>query len=67
MSSTLPRWATIEGVADHLGMSTVTVRRMISAGDLTGYRVGKRAIRIDLNEVDALLVPIPSAKSGGAR
>ncbi|MGO1226702.1 MAG: helix-turn-helix transcriptional regulator [Brachybacterium sp.] len=67
MSSTLPRWATVEGVADHLGMSTVTVRRMIAAGDLTGYRVGKRAIRIDLNEVDALLVPIPSAKSGGAR
>ena len=67
MSSTLPRWATIEGVADHLGMSPVTVRRMIAAGDLTGYRVGKRAIRIDLNEVDALLVPIPSAKSGGAR
>jgi hypothetical protein len=34
---------------------------MISSGDLTGYRVGKRMLRIDLTELDSILRPIPSA------
>ena len=53
----------IENAAEHLNISTRTVRRWIASGDLTGYRAGKRIIRVDLNEVDALLRPIPAAKT----
>jgi len=40
-----------------------TIRRRISGGDLTGYRMGPRIIRVDLNEVAALLHPIPTAEA----
>jgi len=50
--------------ADFLGVSTKTVRRMIASGELTGYRVGKRLIRVDLDEVDALARQIPTTKVG---
>ncbi|WP_338538170.1 hypothetical protein N5P18_15635 [Janibacter terrae] len=39
---------------------------MIAEGTLTGYRLGPRTIRVDLNEVDKLLRPIPSSKGVGA-
>ena len=56
----------IENAAEHLDVSTRTVRRWIASGDLTGYRAGKRIIRVNLNEVDAMLRPIPSAKTSVA-
>lgn len=49
----------IQEVADHLGVAPVTVRRLIAAGKLRGYRVG-HAVRLDLNEVDADLQQIPT-------
>lgn len=58
------RLASIANAADYASVSTRTVRRWISAGGLTGYRAGKKIIRIDLNELDAMLRPIPNAKSG---
>ena len=47
------RWASVQDVADHLGVTDRTVRQMIADGRITGYRNGRRLIRIDLNEVDA--------------
>lgn len=39
-----------------------TIRRRIADGTLTGYRLGPRLLRVDLNEVDEkLLRPIPTA------
>lgn len=61
------RYVTLAAAAEYLDMTEAGIRKFISEGRLTGYRVGKRAIRVDLHEVDALLVPIPSAKTGGAR
>ena len=52
--------ASIAAAANALGVSTRTVRRYISDGRLTGYRMGPRLIRVDLAEVDALLSPIPT-------
>lgn len=49
----------IPDVADHLGISPCTVRRLIAAGKITGYRVG-HAVRVDLNELDANLQAIPT-------
>ena len=59
------RLASIEKVAAYLDASPRTVRNYIAAGKLTGYRLpGNRLIRVDLNEVDAVLRPIPTV--GGA-
>jgi excisionase family DNA binding protein len=60
-----PQWATLEVAAEHIGASTKTVRRMIAAGTVTGYRFGPRMLRVDLNELDALARPIPTAAVGG--
>lgn len=50
---------TIPDAADYLGVNPRTIRRRITDGTLTGYRMGPRIIRVDLEEVDALLVRIP--------
>ncbi len=50
--------------AEHVGCHSRTIRRYIAAGRLTGYRMGPRLIRVDLNELDALLRPIPTAGDG---
>ena len=53
-------WASLTFGAEHIGVSDKTMRRMIASGRATGYRVGPRLIRVDLNELDALLAPIPT-------
>lgn len=55
------RFAAVSTAAEHAGVSEKTIRRRISDGSLPGYRMGPRLIRIDLNELDALLRPIPTA------
>ncbi|MGB8386092.1 MAG: helix-turn-helix domain-containing protein [Dermatophilaceae bacterium] len=54
------RFETIRQAADRLGVSEKTIRRHITAARLTGYRVGERLIRVDPDEVDALLRLIPN-------
>lgn len=56
------RYITIQYAAEYLGLTDGGVRKFISEGRLSGYRVGKRAIRVDLREVEELLRPIPAAK-----
>ncbi len=50
--------------AEYAGVSSKTIRRRISDGSLAGYRMGNRLIRVDLNELDAMLRPIPA--TGGS-
>ena len=52
---------TIETAADMLAVHPRTIRRYISSGDLPAYRIGPRQIRVRTSDVDALLVPIPTA------
>ncbi len=61
--SNLPtrRLASISIAATYFGVCERTIRRRISDGSLTGYRMGKRLIRVDINELDELLRPIPTA------
>ena len=54
----IPRWATLEAAAGYIAVSSKSIRRMISQGQITGYRAGDRLIRVDLNELDALMSPI---------
>ncbi|MFC7503207.1 helix-turn-helix domain-containing protein [Nocardioides sp. CPCC 206347] len=58
------RLVSIQQAADYAAVNPKTIRRRIAAGDLTGYRFGSRLLRVDLNELDELLRPIPSAKAG---
>lgn len=58
------RFSTIADAAEYGACSPKTIRRMIARGDLTGYRMGPRLVRVDLNELDALLRPIPTAGGG---
>lgn len=45
----------IKDAAELLAVSEVTIRRMIRRGNLRGYRVGKRVIRIRVSELPAAL------------
>lgn len=65
--STDRRYVTIQYAGAYLGVTSGGVRKFISEGRLTGYRLGKRAIRVDLREVEELLRPIPAAKVRGDR
>jgi excisionase family DNA binding protein len=56
------RYATIAETAEYLGVTGRTVRQMIADGRLTGYRAGSRLVRLDLNQVDAAMIPF----GGGA-
>jgi excisionase family DNA binding protein len=58
------RYASLADAAAYLRCNEKTLRRHIAAGDLTGYRLG-RVIRVDLNELDELLNPIPTVNKAG--
>jgi excisionase family DNA binding protein len=57
------RYASLAKAAEYADCNERTLRRHIASGDLTGYRLG-RVIRIDLNELDAWLAPVPTVKAG---
>jgi excisionase family DNA binding protein len=51
------RWATIVQASEYLGVHVLTVRRLIAAGKLKSYAGASwRIVRVDLNEIDALMV-----------
>ena len=54
------RPAPIQSTSKQYGVSEKTLRRYIAQGKITGYRFGPRMIRVDLDEVEALLQPIPA-------
>lgn len=62
------KYASLSTAAEYLGCSEKTIRRMIADGQITGYRLGPRLLRVDLTELDALMQPIPSdVDQAGAR
>lgn len=54
------RLASINQAADYAAVSSKTIRRRIADGSLTGYKMGTRIIRVDLDELDQLLRVIPT-------
>lgn len=52
-----------EAAAERWDVSVDTIRRLISSGKITGYRLNGRIIRVDLDEVDAAFRPIPTTRS----
>ncbi len=63
---TLRRLASVEAAGNYADINARTVRRYIAQGRLTGYRVGPRLIRVDLNELDDMMCPIPTGGHNGA-
>lgn len=51
------RLASIDEGAARAGLHPKTVRRYIKEGRLTGYRVGVKFLRVDLDEIDGLIQP----------
>jgi len=54
------RLVSLLDAAEFAGVHPRTIRRRVADGTLTGYRMGPRLLRIDLNELDAMLRPIPA-------
>jgi excisionase family DNA binding protein len=52
--------------AEASSLSDKTLRRYISQGRIHGYRAGPKLIRVDLDEINALLQPIPTADNAEA-
>jgi len=57
-----PQWITLGQAADILGVCTKTIRRRIAAGDLPAYKIGHRAIRIKIGDLDRISRRIPAAR-----
>ena len=53
----------LASAAERTGLSIRTLRRRVASGQLAAYRSGPRVIRVDPDEVDRLMVPIPTATS----
>jgi excisionase family DNA binding protein len=57
---------TLAAAAERLSVSVRTVRRLIGYGYLPGYRVGPRAIRVHIDDVDAAVRRLPEGYDEGA-
>ena len=55
------RFVSQEDAAARWGVSVDTIRRLIAAGKITGYRLNNRIIRVDMAKVDAAFKPIPTS------
>ena len=51
----------LSSAAERTGLSIRTLRRRIASGDLAAYRSGARIIRVDPDDVDRMLVRMPTA------
>ena len=58
----LPIYVSLEQAAEIMSLSTRTIRRRISDGTIPAYQCGRRPIRIRLDELEAALRRIPSAR-----
>lgn len=55
------RYITILQAAQYLGVTDRTIRQMIADGRLTGYRSGRRVVRLRIDEIDAAMQPFGGA------
>src|SRR5262245_38909181 len=51
----------LKQAAAYVDVNPITLRRWISAGRVRAYRVGPRFVKVDLNELETLLRPVPTA------
>lgn len=49
------RYASIAEAAEYISCNPATIRVMLADGRLTKYSLGPRVLRVDLNEIDAIM------------
>ena len=59
---TLPVYLSLEEAAGVMSLSVKTIRRRIADGTIPAYQCGRRPIRIRLDDIEAALRRIPSAR-----
>lgn len=57
-TKTRRRLARIPLAAEYLDVSERTIQRWIADGRISGYRVGGKLVRVDLDQLDELVRPI---------
>ena len=57
------QYESVGDAAARVGVSTKTVRRWIASGQLAGYRMGPRLLRVDPDDLDRMLTLIPTARA----
>jgi excisionase family DNA binding protein len=58
----MSKMVSIAAAADRYDVSRQTVRRWVSGGKITAYRVEPRLIRVDLEEIEAKIIhTVPTA------
>jgi excisionase family DNA binding protein len=55
------RWLTQQEAAEYLGCTDRTIRNFVKRGQIRGFRMGTRSVRLDRADLDNLLRPIPTA------
>ena len=58
----LPIYLSLDEAAEVMSLSVKTIRRRISDGTIPAYQCGKRPIRIRLDELEAALRRMPTAR-----
>ena len=64
MPSTAPYWGTIADASERFKLSTDTIRRMISRGEIEAKRFGPRLIRVNLASIEAAGKPLQYVGGG---
>jgi hypothetical protein len=59
-----PRWVLLPEAAAYAGVTTRTMRSWASNGTVPVYRIGPKLLQIDLNDIDALRVRVPTRAGG---
>jgi excisionase family DNA binding protein len=62
-----PRWAPLRQAAEQSGIKYRTLLKWISEGRIQAYRFGPRLLQVDLDDLDALRVPVALDTQGRAR
>jgi excisionase family DNA binding protein len=58
------RYASVAAAAEHADVNSRTIRRWIADGLITGYRVGGKLVKVDLDEIDRNAIKvIPAAQA----
>lgn len=57
-----PEWLSLQQAAHIYGVSVDTLRRRVVTGDLPASRLGRRIIRVRVEDLDRMFRPIPTVR-----
>jgi excisionase family DNA binding protein len=57
------KFLSLDEAAELIGVDKRTLRRRIASGELAGYRMSRKIVRVRLADVEALLKPIPVGRA----